>query len=106
MSSGSRPRSRSALELVREELLSPLALVDRMSTRPARAFGVGGGTLEPGAPADLVLIDPERVFKVDAAALESRSKNSAFLGRELRGRALRTWVGGRLAFALDEEWAR
>ena len=94
------------LELVREDLLAPLALIDRMSTRPARAFGMSGGTLEPGAPADLVLIDPERVFKVEVAALESRSKNSAFLGRELRGRALRTWVGGRLAFALDEEWPR
>ena len=74
-----------------------------MSTRPARAFGMSGGTLEPGAPADLVLVDPERAYKVDAGHLASRSKNSAFLGRELRGRALRTWVGGRVAFALDEE---
>ncbi len=91
------------LELVREDRLSPLALIDRMSTRPARAFGMSGGTLEPGAPADLVLVDPERAYKVDAGQLASRSKNSAFLGRELRGRALRTWVGGRTAYALDEE---
>ncbi|MGH2897669.1 MAG: amidohydrolase family protein, partial [Solirubrobacteraceae bacterium] len=76
-----------------------------MSTRPARALAVGGGTLEPGASADLVLVDPERVFKVEATQLSSRSKNSAFLGRELRGRALRTWVAGRVAFAIDEEGA-
>ena len=94
------------LELVRADVLSPLALIDRMSTRPARVFGVGGGTLEPGAPADLVLVDPERSFKVEVSGLESRSKNSAFLGREFRGRALRTWVGGRIAFALDEEGIR
>ncbi|MBM4334784.1 MAG: dihydroorotase [Deltaproteobacteria bacterium] len=94
------------LELVREDVLSPLALIDRMSTRPARVFGVGGGTLEPGAPADLVLVDPERSYKVEVSGLESRSKNSAFLGRELSGRALRTWVGGRIAFALDEEGSR
>lgn len=94
------------LELVRADVLSPLALIDRMSTRPARVFGVGGGTLEPGAPADLVLVDPERSYKVEVSGLESRSKNSAFLGRELRGRALRTWVGGRIAFALDEEGVR
>ena len=51
----------------------------------------------------MVLLDPERVFKVEGPDLASRSKNSAFLGRELRGRALRTWVAGRVAFALGEE---
>jgi len=91
-----------ALELVREERLTPLELADRLSTRPARVLGIPGGTLEPGGPADLVLVDPERVWKVDAARLCSRSKNSSFLGRELRGRALRTWVGGRLSFGLGE----
>ena len=94
-----------ALELVREERLTPLELADRLATRPARVLGIPGGTLEPGGPADLVLVDPERVWKVDGARLTSRSKNSAFLGRELRGRALRTWVGGRIAFALGEEGA-
>ena len=53
-----------------------------------------------------MLVDPERSYKVEVSGLESRSKNSAFLGRELRGRALRTWVGGRIAFALDEEGVR
>jgi len=91
-----------ALELCREERMTPLELVDRLSTRPARVLGIPGGTLEPGAAADLVLLDPERVWKVEQPRLSSRSKNSAFLGRELRGRALRTWVGGRLAFALGE----
>jgi dihydroorotase len=91
------------LELVHEERMTPLGLVERMSTRPARVMGIAGGTLEPGAPADLVLVDPERAFKVEAHDLASRSKNSAFLGRELRGRALRTWVAGRVAFALGEE---
>jgi len=92
-----------ALELVREERMTALELVDRLSTRPARVLGIPGGTLEPGGPADLVLLDPERAWKVEPTQLASRSKNSAFLGRELRGRALRTWVGGRLAFAAGEE---
>ena len=91
-----------ALELVREERMTPLELMDRLSTRPARVLGISGGTLELGGPADLVLVDPERIWKVESARLTSRSKNSSFLGRELRGRALRTWVGGRLAFALGE----
>ena len=90
------------LELVREERMTPLELVDRLSTRPARVLGIGGGALEAGGPADLVLVDPERIWKVELPRLTSRSKNSAFLGRELRGRSLRTWVGGRLVSALGE----
>jgi dihydroorotase len=95
-----------ALELVREERMTPLEAIDRLSTRPARVLAISGGTLEVGAPADIVLIDPQRAWKVEGAKLASRSKNSAFLGRELQGRALRTYVSGRLAYALGEEGAR
>ena len=49
------------------------------------------------------LIDPERVWKVEPARIASRSQNSAFVGRELRGRARLTWVGGRLVHDLDGE---
>jgi len=91
------------LELVRQRQLSALAAIDCLTRRPARVLGLGAGTLELGAPADLVLIDPERVWKVDSLALESRSKNSPFLGQEFIGRATRTWVGGRVVHALDEE---
>ena len=90
------------LELVRSERLSALDAIARLSTRPARLMGVRGGTLEPGAPADLALVDPERVWKVAPDELASRSKNSPFLGRELTGRALRTWVNGVLVHDLDE----
>jgi len=92
-----------ALELVRQERLDPLAMIARMSSGPARSFGLRGGTLEVGAPADLVLIDPERIWKVESNAVLSRSQNSAFLGRELRGRARLTWVGGRPVHDLDRE---
>jgi len=89
------------LELVREERLSALEAIDRLSTRPARLLGLRAGTLEVGGPADLVLIDPERGWKAEAATLVSRSKNSAFLGREFRGAAIRTYVGGELVYAAD-----
>jgi dihydroorotase len=91
------------LDLVREGRLSPLEALARMSTRPAAIFGLRAGSLEAGAPADLVLIDPERAWKVEPGALRSRSKNSAFLWRELQGRAVRTWVEGRLVYALEDE---
>ena len=90
------------LDLVHGERLTPLDAIARLSTRPARVLGLRAGTLEPGAPADFVLIDPERIWKVEAGALHSRSKNSPFLGRELRGRAVRTYVEGRLVYDLDE----
>ena len=94
------------LDLVREERLTALEAIDRLSTRPARIFGLRAGTLEVGAPADLVVIDPDRVWKVEPATLVSRSKNSPFLGYEFRGVAVRTYVGGKLAYALDQEPAR
>ena len=90
------------LELVREERLSPLQAIDRLSTRPARLMGLRAGTLEVGAPADLVLIDPERVWKTDVSTLISRSKNSPFLGREFRGLAIETYVAGQRVFATED----
>jgi dihydroorotase len=89
------------LDLVREERLSALDAIGCLSTRPARVLGLRGGSLEVGAPADLVLVDPEQVWKVETRALCSKSSNSAFLGRELRGRALATWVGGTRVFGGD-----
>ena len=91
-----------ALELVREERLSALDAVARLTSGPARAFGLHAGMLEPGSPADLVLIDPERIWKPMSGTLASRSKNSAFLEREMIGSVVRTWVGGRLAFGSEE----
>ncbi len=90
------------LELVREERLSALDAIACLSTRPARVLGLRGGSLEVGAPADLVLLDPDLVWKVEPRALRSKSANSAFLGRELRGRALATWVGGTRVFGGEE----
>ncbi len=88
------------LSLVREERLSALLAVAVLSSRPARLFGLRAGTLEVGAPADLVLIDPDRVCKVSPERILSRSKNTPFLGQELRGWPEQTFVGGRRVHAL------
>jgi dihydroorotase len=93
------------LDLVHAGQLAPLEAVARLSTRPARVFGLRAGTLEIGAPADLVLIDPEAVWKVEPRTLHSKSKNSAFLGAEMRGRAVRTWVEGRCVYELEGDGA-
>ena len=60
-----------------------------MTAAPARIFGLPGGTLAKGAPADLVLLDPDEPLVVDAEKLHSRARNTAFDGRKFQGRAKR-----------------
>jgi dihydroorotase len=86
------------MELVRRGALSPLALIAALSFRPARVLGLPYGRLERGAVADVVLLDPARRWAYDPAAGFSKSRNSPWAGRELEGRVLATWVGGRLVY--------
>ncbi len=67
-----------------------------MSTLPARAFQLSGGTLQPGAPADVVVLDVTAPWTVDPARFLSKSRNSPFAGRSVRGRATLTLVGGKV----------
>ena len=65
---------------------------------PAHLLGVEGGTLSPGAPADVTVIDPAETWVVDAGAFRSRSRNTPFHGWTLRGRAVLTVMGGRITY--------
>ncbi|MCH7874180.1 MAG: dihydroorotase [Gemmatimonadetes bacterium] len=85
-------------ELVRGGVLTLPELIARMSTVPARIFHLPGGTLAPGAPADVVVLDPGATWTVDPSMFFSKSRNTPFAGRELRGRVIRTLVGGRTVF--------
>ena len=85
-----------SLKLVAEGVLSLSDLVMRMSTIPARIIGSGGGTLSAGAAADITIIDPNLEWTVDAAQFKSKSKNTPFSGWKVKGRAVRTIVGGRI----------
>ena len=66
-----------------------------LSFNPARRFGLDGGWLEASAPADLVLFDPEKPFVLDRYTLRTKSKNTPFDGHRMRGKVLRTFVGGK-----------
>ena len=85
-------------ELVTPGDLSLLQLMDRMSTAPARAFGIDGGTLRPGGVADIVVFDPDAAWTVDSAHFRSRSRNTPFDGWRVRGLVRRTIVGGETRF--------
>ncbi|HEV3474585.1 MAG TPA: dihydroorotase [Actinomycetota bacterium] len=72
-------------------------IVERMSTTPARILGLAdhGGPVAPGRPANLVAFDPAAEWTVGERPFASRGRNSAFLGRTLRGRVVHTLLRGR-----------
>lgn len=88
----------AGLRLVHQGEIGLSALLRAMSTRPAEILGLPGGTLRPGAPADLVLIDPDAPWVLDAATLRSKSKNTPFDEARFQGRAVRTIVAGRTVY--------
>jgi dihydroorotase len=73
-------------------------LVALLSANPARVLGLPGGTLAPGSPADLTLLDLSKKRQVDVARFESRSRNTPFEGWILKGWPAMTIVGGRVAW--------
>ncbi len=86
--------------LVEPGILSLATLVERMSTGPARIYGLEPPRVEPGATANLVLLDPRATWTVEEASFHSRSANSWLLGRELRGSVRLTVANGRVAHSV------
>ena len=74
------------------------ALFRALSANPATLLGLAAGRMEAGAPADLILFDPDQPFVLDRSKLRSKSKNTPYDLRRMQGRVLRTFVGGREAF--------
>ena len=87
-------------ELVKKGYMTLPRLIELMSAQPARLLGVPGGSLAVGAPADVVILDPEREITVDAAKFKSRGHNTPFDGRTYTGAVCATIVGGRV---IDQE---
>lgn len=90
-----------SLALVETGMVAPLRLVELLSTAPARILGLReGGTLSRGAPADVTVIDPHAEWEFRAEEVRSKSRNSPFLGRRMRGRAVLVLCGGRVTHSL------
>ena len=88
--------------LVAQDGLSLLRAIELMSTAPARIFGLEAGSLAPGMPADVALVDPDREWTVRPSEFQSLSANTPYAGRRLRGKAVATYVAGREVYADPE----
>lgn len=84
------------LALVKAGQLTERRLIEALTSSPARAFGLPGGRLAPGDPADLAILDPGAEWLCSAGSLHSKSTNSPWKGRRLTGRCTHAIVGGRL----------
>ena len=88
----------AALRLYHNEQLTLPQLFRAISLNPAKRFGLEGGCLSAGAPADLVLFDPDTPFVLDRFSLKSKTKNTPFDGARMQGKVLGTWVSGNQVF--------
>jgi dihydroorotase len=88
----------AGLRLVHNGEMDFKALIRAMSTRPAEILGLPGGSLRAGAPADVIVIDPDTPWILDRAELKSQCKNTPFDEARFSGRVVRTIVGGRTVY--------
>ena len=82
-----------SLRLVDDGLLTPLALATRLAGSPAQILGLAQGGFEPGARADLCLVDPNVRWRLEGNGMLSAGRNTPFLGASFTGRAIRVWRG-------------
>ena len=91
----------AALRLVHAGHMDLPTLFRALALNPARRLGLPQGRLAVGAPADLVLFDPDAPFLLDRSRLRSKSKNTPFDGQRMEGKVLATFVAGTQVFKAD-----
>jgi len=80
--------------LVRKKALTLPQVIAKLTIEPARVLGIPKGTLQPGADADVTLIDPTLEWTIDVERFRSKSRNCPFHGWTVKGKAVKTLVGG------------
>jgi dihydroorotase len=88
----------AALRLIHNGEMEWKTLIRALSTRPAELLGLPGGSLRPGAPADVIVIDADVPWVLDRDDLKSLCKNTPFDEARFSGRVVRTIVGGRTVY--------
>ena len=90
--------SLAVTHLVKKGYLTPMQLVERMSTNPCRILGVPGGNLAEGMPADITIADMDSEYQSDKNTFLSKGKNTPFDGAVVNGRVYYTIVGGNIVY--------
>lgn len=85
-------------ELVDKGILTPMQMAEKMSYNPAKVIGLEKGSLAEGKEADVVIIDPEETYVIDASTFESMGKNTPFHGRQVKGKVKMTICGGKIVY--------
>jgi dihydroorotase len=88
----------AALRLVHSGDIEMAVLFRALSLNPSKRLGLETGRITEGAPADLILFNPDAPFVMDRTKLRSKSKNTPFDGQRMQGKVLGTWVGGTRVF--------
>ena len=88
----------AGLRLVHNGEIELIALLRALSTRPAELLGIPGGTLKSGAPADVIVVDLDVPWIIDADELKSKCRNTPFDEARMTGRVVRTIVAGRTVY--------
>lgn len=91
----------ASLRLYHTDDVPLMRILECLSTSPAKRLGLNCGTLAVGAPADMVLFDPDAPWILQEKDLRSRSRNTAFEGARFQGRVLKTIVNGRTVFSRE-----
>ncbi len=84
--------------LVKQGLMTPSELIDRMSTAPAGILGIDRGIIAEGRAADLAVLDVEKEYEIDPAAFYSKGRNTPFAGKKVQGKAEITIVKGKVIY--------
>ncbi len=86
------------LKLQRENDLDLMSLIGLMTSGPADLINIEAGRIQPGAPADLAIVDPDEEWVFTADMILSKSKNSPFIGEQFRGKVKQTIVAGKVVY--------
>jgi dihydroorotase len=84
--------------LIEPHILDWPGLIRLMTEKPAKIIGVDKGTLSEGKQADVTIIDPEAEYKIDTSTFHSKSRNCPYHGWKVKGKAVKTIVGGEIRF--------
>jgi len=89
-------------ELLKKGIITPMKMVEKLSYNPAKILGIDKGNIEVGKIADITILNPDIEYTIDASKFESKSKNTPFIGKTVKGRVMFTIVEGKVVYKYDK----